>query len=98
MSFRICHGVYYRTGGSKGHAVEHTFMQPIGTGTLYVTNKNLIFHSMMKGIKIPYKKIIGVNPYSDGIEIHRDGATTKRLTMQGFDTWFLMNAMSMIGD
>lgn len=98
MSFRVCRGVYYRTGGSKGHAVEHASMQPIGTGTLYVTNKNLIFHSMMKGMKIPYKKIIGVNPYSDGIEIHRDGATAKRLTMQGFDPWFLMNAMSMIGD
>mgnify|MGYP003434187556 FL=1 len=98
MSFRVCRGVYYRTGGSKGHAVEHASMQPIGTGTLYVTNKNLIFHSMMKGMKIPYKKIIGVNPYSDGIGIHRDGATAKRLTMQGFDPWFLMNAMSMIGD
>lgn len=98
MSFRICRGVYYRTGGSKGHAVEHTSMQPIGTGTLYVTNKNLIFHSMMKGMKIPYKKIIGVNPYCDGIEIHRDGTTAKRLTMQGFDPWFLMNLLSMIAE
>ena len=49
-------------------------------------------------IKIPYKKIIGVNPYSDGIEIHRDGATAKRLTMQGFDPWFLMNLLSMIAE
>ncbi len=96
MSFRVCRGVYYRTGGSRGHAVEHTSMQPIGHGSLYVTNKNLIFHSMKKGLKIPYKKIIGVNPYSDGIEIHRDGANAKRLTIQGFDPWFLMNVMSQL--
>lgn len=96
MSFRICKGVYYRTGGSKGHPVEHSTMQPLGTGTLYVTNKNLIFHSVMKGVKIPYKKIIGVTPYSDGLEINRDGANAKRLTMQGFDPWFIMNLLSMI--
>lgn len=33
-----------------------------------------------------------------GIEIHRDGATAKRLTMQGFDPWFLMNLLSMIAE
>lgn len=98
MSFRICRGVYYRTGGSKGHPVEHSTMQPLGTGSLYVTNKNLIFHAMMKGVKIPYKKIIGATPYSDGIEIHRDGANAKRLTMQGFDPWFVMNLLSMIAE
>ena len=98
MSFRVCKGVYYRTGGSKGHAVEHSSMQPLGTGTLYVTNKNLVFHSMMKAVKIPYKKIVGLTPYSDGIEIHRDGANVKRMTIQGFDPWFVMNLMSMIAE
>lgn len=98
MSFRICKGVYYRTGGSKGHAVEHSSMQQVGIGTLYVTNKNLVFHSMVKAIKIPYKKIVGITPYSDGIEIHRDGANVKRMTIQGFDPWFVMNLMSMIAE
>lgn len=98
MSFRVCRGVYCRTGDSKGHAVEHSSMQPIGHGTLYVTNKNLIFHSMQKGLKIPYRKIIGVTPYSDGIEIQRDMANAKRLTIQGFDPWFLMNVMSIIAE
>jgi len=39
--------------------------------------------------------MIGVTPYSDGIEIHRDGANAKRLTFQGFDSWFLMNIISL---
>ena len=48
--------------------------------------------------KIPYSKMIGVTPYSDGIEVHRDGANVKRLTFQGFDSWFLMNVISQIAN
>lgn len=96
FSFRVCKGVYYRTGRSKGHPVERSSMELQGTGTLYVTNKNLIFWSQMKNIKIPFAKIIGFTPYSDGIEVHRDGATAKRLTLQGFDPWFIMNVISQL--
>lgn len=96
MSFRICKGVYYRTGGSNGKAVEHSSMQQIGIGTLYLTSKNLVFHSLVKAVKLPYKKMVGITPYSDGIEIHRDGANVKRMTIQGFNPWFVMNLMSII--
>lgn len=96
FSFRVCKGVYYRTGRSKGHPVERSSMELQGVGTLYVTNKNLIFWSQMKNVKIPFSKIIGFTPYSDGIEVHRDGATAKRLTLQGFDPWFIMNVISQL--
>jgi hypothetical protein len=96
FSFRVCKGVYYRTGRSKGHPVERSSMELQGMGTLYVTNKNLIFWSQMKNLKIPFSKIIGFTPYSDGIEVHRDGATAKRLTFQGFDPWFIMNVISQL--
>lgn len=96
MSFRVCKGVYYRTGRSKGHPVERSSIELQGVGTLYVTNKNLIFWSQMKNVKIPFAKIIGFTPYSDGLEVHRDGATAKRLTLQGFDPWFIMNVISQL--
>lgn len=96
FSFRVCKGVYYRTGRSKGHPVERSSMEHQGTGMLYVTNKNLIFWSQMKNVKIPFSKIIGFTPYSDGIEVHRDGASAKRLTLQGFDPWFIMNVISQL--
>ena len=76
-----------------------------GTGTLYITNKHIIFQSPTSAQKVPYSKMIGVTPYSDGIEIHRDGieihrdgANAKRLTFQGFDSWFLMNVISQIAN
>ena len=98
FSFRIIKGVYYRTGSMKGHPVEHSSMEFNGTGSLCVTNKNLIFYSQQKSVKVPFNKIVGITPYSDGIEVHKDGANQKRMTMQGFDPWFLMNLLSLIGN
>ena len=95
-SYRVCKGVYYRTGGSKGHPVEHSSMENVGVGILVLTNKNIIFYSPQKSSKVPYKKLIGVTPYSDGVELQKDGANAKRQVFQGFDSWFMMNLLSVI--
>lgn len=96
FSFRVMKGVTYRTGGFRGHPVEHSYMDNAGTGSLYVTNKNIIFHSPLRSAKIPYKKIIGLNPYQDGMGVQQDGANAKRLVFQGFDCSFVLNIMSFI--
>lgn len=96
LSFRLMKGVYYRVGQSKGHPVEHTSMEKQGEGCLYITNKHLIFHSENKAIKISYSTIISLNPYSDGIDVMKDGATTKKITFQGLDPWFIMNYISTL--
>lgn len=96
MSYRIMKGVYYHTGGSKGHPVEHSEMVNVGRGSLILTNKNIIFHSSTRTIKIPYKKLTGCTPYSDGIEIHMDRVKAPRQVFQGFDCWFMMNLLQII--
>ena len=96
FTFRIVKGVNYRTGSFKGHPVEHSYMDQAGTGSLYITNKHIIFHSSLRSVKIPYKKIIGLNPYQDGMGVQQDGANAKRLVFQGFDCSFVMNIMSFI--
>ena len=97
FSFRVCKGVTYRVGQFKGHPIEHSRMNLEGNGALIVTNKNLIFYSQQKNNKVPYNKIVGITPYSDGIEVHKDG-NARRLTFQGFDSWFIMNLLSMVGN
>lgn len=97
FSFRVCKGVTYRVGQFKGHPVEHSRMNLEGKGALIVTNKNLIFYSQQKNNKVPFNKIVGITPYSDGIEVHKDG-NAKRLTFQGFDGWFIMNLLSMVSN
>ena len=98
FSFRIMKGVTYRTGGFKGHPVETSYMENMGLGSLYVTNKNIIFMGQTRSIKVPYTKIIGINPYSDGMEVQRDGNNVKRLTFQGFDCSFVLNVINLINN
>lgn len=95
VSIKITKGVYYRPSTGRTRPVEHSYMNLEGTGNLYITNKHLIFNSPTKGVKIPYTKIIGVTPYSDGIELNRDG-NAKRMILQGFDSWFVMNLLSVV--
>ena len=97
VSIKIAKGVYYRPSTGRTKPVEHNYMNLEGTGNLYVTNKHLIFNSPTKGVKIPYTKIIGVTPYSDGIELNRDG-NAKRMILQGFDSWFVMNLLSVVAN
>lgn len=96
FSFRVMKGVRYRTGGFKGHPVETSYMENMGIGSLYVTNKNIIFMGQTRSIKVPYSKIIGINPYSDGMEVQRDGNNVKRLVFQGFDCSFVLNIINII--
>ncbi len=96
FSFRIVKGVTYRTGGFKGHPVETSYMENMGLGSLYITNKNIIFMGQTRSIKVPYTKIIGINPYSDGMEVQRDGNNVKRLVFQGFDCSFVLNVLTII--
>ena len=97
FSFKVMKGVYYHTGQSKGRPIERRSMNLDGQGTLYITNKNLYFYSNTKSAKVPFKKIISIIPYSDGIEVQKDG-NAKRQIFQGFDSWFIMNLLSIIND
>lgn len=96
FTFTITKGVRYRTGGFRGHPVETSYMENMGLGSLYVTNKNIIFMGQTRSIKVPYNKIIGINPYSDGMEVQRDGNNVKRLAFQGFDCSFILNVINLI--
>lgn len=96
VSMKVCKGVYYRVGACKGTPIEHSYYENIGKGVLLYTNKNLIFYSPIKSVKIPYKKIISVTPYSDGFEVHKDGVNGKPTMFENVDSWFLMNLLAII--
>ena len=96
FTFTVCKGVRYRTGQFRGRPVENSYMDVVGTGSLVVTNKHIYFHCPTASVKVPYAKLIGVEPYSDGIELHKDEAKPKRMVFQGFDSWFIMNVLSHI--
>ncbi|MDE6447360.1 MAG: hypothetical protein K2L35_03475 [Muribaculaceae bacterium] len=94
VSVRICKGVYYRTGGFRGHPIETTYMQRIGTGSVCLTDKNLYFHSPEKSLKIPFSKILSLDPYSNGLGVQKDGANDKPIFFQHLNSWFCYNVIS----
>lgn len=94
FSIRVMKGVRYNTGRMKAKPVEHSTMANCGTGSLVITNKHILFCSNQQSLKLAYTKIIGITPYCDGMEIHRDGKAN-RLVFQGFDSWFVSNILSL---
>ena len=94
FNIRICKGVYYKTGGFKGTPVETTLMERIGLGSACLTTKNLYFSSPEKSLKISYDKIVSIESYSNGIEIHQERANSKPIVLEGMDAWFSYNAIS----
>ena len=94
VSIRICKGVYYRTGGFRGHPIETTYMQRIGTGSVCLTDKNLYFHSPEKSLKIPFSKILSLDPYSNGMGLQKDGADDKPMFFENLNSWFCYNVIS----
>ncbi|MDA8189578.1 MAG: hypothetical protein M0T85_15675 [Dehalococcoidales bacterium] len=91
FSVRVAKGVYYHIGGFKGHSVEQTNLVPAGYGTFAVTSRNIYFGGTGKSFRIPYSKMISIEPYDDGVGITRDTASAKEQVFVTGDGWFTFN-------
>ncbi len=69
---KIMKGVYYRVGSVKVQPVKRDVLRIIDSGTLYLTNKRIIFVGGKKNSNIRLDKVLSFTPYSDGIEIGKD--------------------------
>jgi hypothetical protein len=72
-SFRVAKGLYFRVGAFGSTSESHEEMRDIDQGTFSLTNKRVVFSGSKRTIEIPLKKIISMEPYSDGIAIRRSG-------------------------
>ncbi|CVK31735.1 hypothetical protein KH990_01350 [Methanoculleus bourgensis] len=72
-SFRIAKGVYFRTGGFAARSESHEEIKVIDSGTLTLTNRRMVFTGGKRTINFPLGKIVGMEPYRDGIAVNRDG-------------------------
>ena len=98
VSFRVTRGVYYRVGGFRAVPVDKTETADMGVGTLAFTTKHIYFAGAVKSFRIPYSKIVGIEPHTDGITVTRDAATAKPQTFQTGNGWFTYNlAMQLAG-
>jgi len=69
VSFRVARGVYIRSSAFRGRPISTQQMQSDGSGTLYITNKRLLFIASAKTVEIPFGKIASTEPYTDGMRV-----------------------------
>lgn len=72
VSFRIAKGVYYRVGGFKGERVVDTYKQVTDSGTLYITNKRVVFTGTKKNVTYPLNKIVNFVKYRDAVQFQKE--------------------------
>lgn len=90
-SFKIAKGFYLRSGSYRPQSYSVDTMKLIDTGTLYLTNKRIIFTGTKKNSNIRIDKILDFTPYSDGLEIGKDTGKSPTLQMtQNADIFCMM--------
>lgn len=92
LSVRVAKGVYYRTSAFKGNPIQVEELRYVDSGLLIFTNKHVYFSSVMKNFKTPYRDILSVNPYEDGVDFQRHDM--KPQVFKGIDGWFTYNLIS----
>ncbi len=69
---KIAKGVYYRMGSISAKTISEDVLQEIDRGTIYLTNKRLIFMGNRGNKTIRINKVLGLKPYKNGVDIQKD--------------------------
>jgi hypothetical protein len=96
VSIRGMKGLYYRVGSYHGHPIKTEYLSDEGHGIFVITNENVYFWSPRKAMRIPAKKIISIVPYSDGLQIMRDGANAAPHIFKLDDPAFAADAIARL--
>lgn len=72
LRIKIMKGVYWNTGSYGVQRHTEDVLTHIDSGTLYLTNKRVLFDGAVKNNTIRLSKILDITPYSDGIGIEKD--------------------------
>ncbi|MBU6415135.1 hypothetical protein KGQ34_02760 [Patescibacteria group bacterium] len=72
-SFRIAKGVYFRMGRFGSTSESHQEICDIDKGILTITNERFVFSGNMKTINLDLRKIVQVDPFTDGLALHKEG-------------------------
>lgn len=96
VSVRVMKGVYLRSGGSRGERISTEHLEKADTGSLGITDKHLYFKGVVKAFRIPLKKIVSVEQFSDGIGVTKEAANPKPQIFAVDDPWFAANLLAKL--
>ena len=88
--------MYYRVGAYHGHPIKAQYLSHEGRGIFVIASRNAYFWSPQKAMRIPMKKIISIAPFSDGLQIMRDGVNSVPQIFKLDDPAFAADAMARL--
>ena len=93
VSIRLAKGLYYSPRTFRSRPVEYQETVHVDTGVMALTTKNLYFGGAERSFRIPYRKIVSLSGYDNGIEIVRDGvrAQPQYFLTENSKGWFMSN-------
>jgi hypothetical protein len=94
VGFRVAKGVTFRTGSFRGSPIKESFPKITDSGTLYVTNKKVLFVGTKKNVSYPIKKIVDITKYTDGIKFQKENESKPRIFLISRPTY--IDAVGMI--
>src|SRR6202022_3618842 len=62
----------WRRGSIAEHQIKQDTLTALDQGTLFITNKRLLFHGKKKTTTAALKKVIAFTVYADGLKIEKD--------------------------
>ena len=93
-SIRIARGMYIHGGAFASTPITTQVAAQDDSGIVYVTDQRIVFIGQRASREIPIKKIIGTEPFRDGMQF--DVANKKALTLKTGDTRFSVVALRVI--
>lgn len=71
FSVPIAKGVRFRTGAFRAKSVVvGTSLEVADTGMLTITSRRAVYKGLRKTVETPFTRLIGVNVFNDGIQLH----------------------------
>lgn len=85
MSIRIARGLRYRLGSISPSKVTREEITPIDIGTVYFTSKRVIFDGGKRNYSIRFSSLIGIEAFSDAIQLEKATGRSPYLVMEEED-------------
>jgi len=95
---KIAKGIYYRLGSISVQPVTEDEWRTIDSGSIYVTNKRLIFMGDKSNKTIRLNRILDIIAYSNGVDIQKDSGRSPFLQFYDSVDTFSMILMRAIRD
>ena len=76
-SMRVCKGLTYRVGGFSGYSYPVAASVPVDAGCFIITSARVAFVGAHRSFAIPFRKILSMQVFTNGIQLQADGARAR---------------------